>query len=427
MSTPLAPPSPRVRGPRSADADKQLAVAAKLGAPGGAVQNPCLEERDGACARTALEPLFRRFDALDDRTAKKHASLAVLGNSLIASDHIVDVVRARLQERFGDGGAGFLLADRMADYGPRTRTGRARPGAFRAHNFAMGQKGRYPFGVAGVLHVSRARGARTWWPVRDEARARVFWLDHEGAPPLALFADDALVEELTPSGDERMRVTDVVLPSGSERVALVARGPRAVVYGASLSNDAGVRPGVMLHTFGVPAAGPGHFLKRTRADLFREQLQALAPDLVVIMLGGNETKRLEWRQVGRRKVETHARELVARLRDVAPDAGCLVVGPIDAVKGKGARPWRTRPHLAWVNESWRWTAVEHGCAFFDLLGAMGGPGALKRFAQRGWVHDDLVHPRAPGLDVLGELLADALLDAYASTERPATTHVAVAR
>jgi hypothetical protein len=47
---------------------------------------------------------------------------------------------------------------------------------------------------------------------------------------------------------------------------------------------------------------------------------------------------------------------------------------------------------------------------------MGGRGALRRLADEGAVWDDFVHPRGLGLDLLGELVADALLDAYARSQ-----------
>jgi hypothetical protein len=46
---------------------------------------------------------------------------------------------------------------------------------------------------------------------------------------------------------------------------------------------------------------------------------------------------------------------------------------------------------------------------------MGGAGSLARFYKAGFMHDDLVHPKGRGLDVLGHLVTDALLRAWVET------------
>ncbi|MFP2903049.1 hypothetical protein [Corallococcus sp. 4LFB] len=59
-------------------------------------------------------------------------------------------------------------------------------------------------------------------------------------------------------------------------------------------------------------------------------------------------------------------------------------------------------------------ALAGGCGFFNLYTAMGGAGSLARFHQAGFMHEDLVHPRGRGLDLLGQLVADALLAGWAN-------------
>ena len=51
-------------------------------------------------------------------------------------------------------------------------------------------------------------------------------------------------------------------------------------------------------------------------------------------------------------------------------------------------------------------AIEEGCGWLDLFQAMGGSGSIKRFDKAGLMHDDRVHPKGRGLDVLGQLITD---------------------
>jgi hypothetical protein len=95
------------------------------------------------------------------------------------------------------------------------------------------------------------------------------------------------------------------------------------------------------------------------------------------------------------------------------------MGPIDAVRGgNGPNKLTQRPYLDEVIGIERQIALAEGCAFFDIFSAMGGSGSLARFVQAGFVHEDLVHPRSHGLDLLGQLLTDALLRGWVESEDP---------
>ena len=188
---------------------------------------------------------------------------------------------------------------------------------------------------------------------------------------------------------------------------LKALSAKTVVHGVAVENDGG---GVVVDTFGVPAVDATLWLG-TDPLTMSAQLAARDPDLAVIMLGGNETKRVAWHRRDVDDVEDDLRTLIRRVRDVVATP-CLVVGPIDAVVGSGPDVFRQRPQLDDVNELHRVVAHDEGCGWFDLYAAMGGRGSLSRLNDAGAVHGDLVHPKGRGLDVLGQLIADALFDAW---------------
>lgn len=386
-------------------------VADTLRAPGAAIEDPCIAFSGPVCAATALGSFFEALDRLDHHTATAPVRIATLGNSLIASDHITDVIRSRLQEQFGDGGTGFVLADRISNYGRRTRTGHAKANDWTAYNFAMGDRGPYPFGVAGVLHASTRSGARTSFRVDGETRAEFLYYDHPNASSFDIVIDGKKTHHVAASKVFGGQSIEVTLPPGTKRIEMVADGPNVASYGAILEREA---PGIIWNTFGVPAAGARTFLEADN-ELFIDHLRRQKPNLVAVMLGGNETKRLQWRKRTQQEVEEDFTTLLNRIRETVPEASCLAIGPIDAVDGGRANPFRMRPHLPWVIRTQRRIARAHGCAYLDLFAAMGGPGSLKRFHAKRYLHDDLVHPRSAGLDVLGELIAQSMLRAW---ERP---------
>lgn len=399
--------SPLMKQPALSKNDQSnLKLAKRLGMPGASVEESCLESVGSDCAKWALDDFSRAL--LDTRAGKKHTRVTVFGNSLIASDHIVDIVREAFVTEFGDGGRGFLLADRMADYGRRTRTGITKRG-FTTYNFGQGEIGPYPHGLPGVLHETTKK-ASTRWIIDGADMARVFWFDHKRAPQFTLWVDKEKMTDVVPQKQAGGRIETIRIPDQSKNLIFKTNGRRAVLYGASLERE---KPGFILDTFGVVASDAKRFLK-TDPDLHRQQLTALDPDLIVFMLGGNEIKRVAWGRYRLDAVRNDLRKLIRRTKEISPRSSCLVVGPLENVRGtKHKRPFQTRPQVRLVNAAKRAVALEEGCAFFDLFKAMGSSGAMQRLSKRNLLHDDLVHPKGRGLDIPGSLMVDALFKAIA--------------
>lgn len=407
----------RVLPPVSPRATRLATLGRKLGTRPPRMEDPCVASTGPGCA-TALAPFFTALDTLAAGSAPVPVVIAAFGNSLIAGDRIVDVVRQELAGAFGDGGRGVLLADRLAPYGPRARSGHAQ-GGWEARTLGEMKPAELPFGISGVYHQALAPKARSRFALEGERQGTLWWFDAPGGGPLYVHVDGHPLTTTLSMGDGQAHALPFTLPEGARELELVAGGKGAVVLGVVLQRP---RPGIVLDTLGVPSADANLFL-RAHEDIFRAQLVERDPRLLLFILGGNETKRLEWRRSEPEEVERGLRALLRRSRAAVPGAACLVVGPIDAVRtGKGSERLVQRPYLTEVLAMERQVALAEGCAFFDLFSAMGGSGSLARFLQAGLVHDDLVHPRGQGLDLLGQLLTDALLRAWVEAgEEPLRT------
>lgn len=392
-------------------------LAQKLGSRDEKVQNPCVRFDAEGCARTALDPFFASLDAVKAREEGSHATVVTLGNSLIASDHVTDVVRARLVARFGDGGKGFLLPDRLSKAGGRrVRTGRGTDG-WDIHTFAQKPPRRDEFGFTGSMHESTREGERITWQLAGATRARLFYLEHKDNPGFSLELDGKPLLTVTPERPDvpEDRVLDVELDKAATSLRLTAHGKGVVLYGVALAKDT---PGVVWDTIGVPASDAGMYVA-TDEGIFARQLAAREPSLVVVMVGGNEIRSLSYGWVTPEEVRAQYAALLDRVKSAVPGAACLAVSPIDAARATAAgAQLTTRRETLEVVALEREVALEKGCAFYNLFEAMGGEGSLERFHREGLVNDDLVHPKGAGGDVLGNLLADALLAAYRETPLP---------
>ncbi|NMO23041.1 hypothetical protein HPC49_44655 [Pyxidicoccus fallax] len=422
VPTPVAvrapPAAPRREMPaRPARVQALQELMERLGAPGARVDDPCVTPaEDGGCARTALAPFFESLDALAAGTASGPVVIEAFGNSLIAGDRIVDILRDDLSLAFGSAGRGLLLVDRMAPYGGRTRTGVSAAG-WQPRTLGELRAPPLPFGITGVYHVATTAKARGRFKLEGESRGTLWWLDVPRGGALTVSSGGQVLARTEPSGDGTARATHFELPAGATTVDVVAEEKGAVVQGVVLQH---ARPGIVLDMLGVPSADAGLYARMDDAIL-RSQLAERAPRLLVFFLGGNESKRLEWKRVNLETVRADLKALLGRARLAAPGSACMVVGPMDAVSDtRGASKTRTqRPFLEAVVTAEREVALAQGCAFFDTYTAMGGKGSLMRFHASGFMHDDMVHPRGKGLDLLGHFVTDALLRAWVETPRPA--------
>ncbi|MGQ0506674.1 MAG: GDSL-type esterase/lipase family protein [Myxococcaceae bacterium] len=390
------------------------ALAEDVQAPGGEIDSLCGVD----CAKHPLADFFAALEILD--TAKEPVRVAVFGNSLIAADGITGYLRERMVDRFGDGGRGLLLAERLGPWGPRARTGTAK-GKWILSTVAHLEPLNFPHGVTGAQHQAGNASATTEYALNGETQAQLWWLPTDDENGLKLSVDGKPVASYRPTRAGVAQRADFELPVGARSMEISADGAGPVIQGVVLERKQ--KGGVIVDTLGVPSVDASLFL-RTDEGLFVDQLAARAPSLVTLMLGGNEVKRLAWNKATPDEQDADLRTLIRRTRTAAPLASCLVVGPIDSVRGPSHKPapFEQRAELEGYRAQQKRIAREEGCAYFDLFLAMGGSGSLKRFHARGMIHADLVHPRGKGLDLLGELLSSALLRAYDG--RPAPTEVA---
>ncbi|QSQ21865.1 hypothetical protein JY651_43085 [Pyxidicoccus parkwayensis] len=387
-------------------------LAERLGAPGTRVDDPCVAPDGDGCARTALGPFFDALDALSVGRASGPTVIEAFGNSLIAGDRIVDILRDDLGAAFGSAGRGLLLVDRMAPYGGRSRTSHSASG-WQPRTLGELRAPPLPFGITGVYHVATTAKARGRFHLDGEPKGTLWWLDVPKGGALTVSSGGQVLAKTEPTGDGAAHATHFELPAGATSFDVVAEQKGAVVQGVVLQQ---ARPGIILDMLGVPSADAGLYARVDDAML-RAQLTEREPKLMLFFLGGNESKRLEWKRMDVAKLRADLQTLLRRARAAAPASACMVVGPMDAVSdthGK-AQTFKQRPFLESVVSAEREIATAEGCAFFDTFTAMGGAGSLARFYKAGFMHDDLVHPRGRGLDLLGHLVTDALLRAWVET------------
>lgn len=401
--------------------DALARLAARVGAKTVPIVEGCLEAEANPCPKGGLHGLRSRLAA---RAAGEETTVRVLhlGDSHIAADLISDLVRERLQARFGNAGRGLIQADQRIGYGGR-RLARKDADWNRPRVVdPRGPGGRY--GLFGIALEAQKKGAAVHYRVEEEDRR--IELHYQAGPRLPGFEVTLDGQALTTldAKSERFetRVGSVALPEpapppeGKERpdsvprprrLEIAALGPKARLYGLGFFTDA---PGLVWTSIGPVGADTKVFLQLERKS-FVESLRQHRPDLVVLMVGGNDAHKIRrgWKTFD--EIEADHRELVGLLRETVPEVSILLLSPLDSGVKRGGRVV-SKPLIPEMRDLQRRVADDLGIGFWDAYEAMGGEGAVARWARAKVMNADLIHPKKPAADLLGQLLADAILAWY---------------
>jgi lysophospholipase L1-like esterase len=389
----------------------------KMGAQHVDIDPGCRRMGTAGCEESGLAPFFSALSELREDRRRRPVRVVHLGDSLIASDHITDMIRVRLQERHGSGGKGFLFIDRPTGAGRSVRTGTASEG-WQITRLIDRNYPKEKLGYTGVAFASAGTGSQSVRFSTEGARFAELFFQTKADGGTVQFSVDgkSLQRLLTRFEEQEVAFSRISLPEDTKTLSLQTSG-KVELHGVSLETG---MPGIVYDTIGLPGATAEVFLRAQRGA-FRSQLRHRKPSLVVLMVGGNEAFYISRNRITPEEIRTQATELVKWVRESVPDSACLIMAPIDAAVRTMGGELVPRRGSKEVGDILREVSREGGCAFWDALSAMGGEGASIKWLSAGLFNEDLVHPRARGSDLLGHLFDFALQREYAKAHQPLLT------
>lgn len=334
------------------------------------------------------------------------------GDSMLTGDSISDAVRRRLQARFGDGGHGFVLAGRPWPWYRHMGIGHWNSAGFRVNRITKNSLEDGLMGLGCVSFRSYRPGARFFVEPEEPARVSlfdVFYLEQPNGGSLRLTVDghtDEIVSTRADSVGSGFRAIEV--PDGAHRLTVTnAGGGEVRIYGVAIERAG---PGVVYDSLGVNGLHASNFTRFDRSHL-DDQIRHRSPNLIVVMLGTNESQNSRLDLAGHASDFTTMLEL---LRGGAPQASCLVVSPPDRAMRAGRGRLVSRPIISRIVARQREVARDAGCGFWNTYEAMGGEDSAADWRRRhpALMGGDLTHPTPEGADILGGLLAAALISGY---------------
>jgi len=359
-------------------------------------------------------PLEHFYAALRTLEAGKDADgkvrILAYGASHTDADIYPHYLRSYLQQRFGDGGHGFVHIARPWNwYGHVDMQVSGVKRWSTAH--AQRKKGIEDgmFGLMGASLTATSRKAFGKVSPRSDAVAsqyEIYFLAQPRGGSFKVFADGKLHATVK----TRAKVPSAgyyafSLPEGQHEIEIqvVGNGPIRM-FGMTAER---AQPGIVVDTLGIGGTRAANMLGWDEA-VWADNVSHRAPDLIMLAYGTNEA------------TDTHAdiavyaadqRAVMDKLRRIAPQASCLIISGGDFPRRIDDGTFRVRPRVAKIRETQREVAREYGCAFWNLHQFMGGDLSMTRWAraQPAMAKSDHLHFTKRGYTRMGMGLVDAIM------------------
>jgi len=350
----------------------------------------------------AMVPFFEQLRRTKSGENTGPLSILHYGDSHTAADEWTGSVRALLQAQFGDGGGGYSLAGRPFSSYRRLdlKSGESR-GWQTEGLLTKGTDGLY--GLGGVSISTTLRGQSVYLEA-ECSRLELFYLQQPSGGELQLYDNGAAVDKISTDGTLGPGYFQYQAGAGSHRFELetLQRAP-VRLFGWVTEKDRGIT----YETLGINGA-QASIMFRWDDAMLASNIARRNPALIVLAYGTNEATNSDWTQESYREMFSR---LLQRLREDAPTASILVLGPPDRdYRAKGR--WANMEKLDRIVAAQREAALASRCAFWDMREKMGGKGAMREWVTAGLAQYDHVHFTAPGYRRLGYTLFRDLMYNY---------------
>jgi lysophospholipase L1-like esterase len=376
---------------------------------------------------TGKQNLYRFFNSLKNDSIVR---IMHYGDSQIEGDRITAFIRNKLQLRFGGTGVGLRPALQPYDYifsavQQNSDNWKRYPvyGAVDSlvtHNKygVMGAFSRYaPLTSDSVPYVDSAlyeanltieKSKISYKTAKAYKNMRLFYGNTKRPVDLEVLANGKTVLKNTLRPDIEYGVIECDLPDTTYKIELRFLGfDGPDIYGIELAE----KTGIIVDNIALRGSS-GTIFTRTDFVHSKKMYDDLDPQLFILQFGGNVMPYITDTEAIKRYGSWFGSQL-KRIQKMCPDAAIIVIGPSD-MSTKEKDKFVTYPHLPEVVEELKITALESGCAYWDMFGAMGGKNSMPAWvnAEPELARPDYVHFSPRGARVIANMFYNALIVEY---------------
>ncbi|MHB1687664.1 MAG: SGNH/GDSL hydrolase family protein [Ignavibacteriaceae bacterium] len=350
------------------------------------------------------------FDALKKAGSEK-IRVAHYGDSGNEGDAITANIREDLQQKFGGKGVGFLSITSQ-DITFRTTTKESFSNNWSTTSVVTGNANNMPLGINGELSIPQGVSwvnyqTTNWLPyLKTFNMARVFYSNAKASTVNYSF-NNGSNQSATLQPGNTLKELKLNAPGGSaESFRLTTTfANQAYFYGVSLEDGNGV------YVDNFPWRGnTGLGFTSIPESSFMQFGKMLNYKLIILAFGANETS---FNSTENTWYANQMVKVIDNLKKAFPQTSFLLIGVGDRGIKRGTR-FITDPNVPLLLKVQQDIANMTGIAFWNLFEAMGGNGAIEK-----WVHAnpplaymDYTHPSWQGSAKIGDMIANAIMQAY---------------
>lgn len=360
----------------------------------------------GTASGTGMDHFYAALAQADKMN--RPVRIAYVSDSYVEGDIMLIDLRHLLQERFGNGGLGWIRCRTYFDEG--TYAASLSSSGFEPHHimkrksFSMGQyilpQGYCEVhGSASMTVASGASGYPTSW---SNATA---WGYTEGGATIS-----ALGKKVNWKGSKSLQTAAFNAPN--MRKFTMAVNGNAKMFGVSFENT----HGVVVDNFGMRGSS-GLPLAHMSASLSGEFAQKRPYDLVVVHFGLNAISQGENENVCIGYVQ-QMKKSIAFIQKIYPQSAVLVVSASDmAARNPSTGVVQTMPLVPSLVRRQKKMASEMGTGFLNLYDMMGGRNSVVGMVEHHLAEKDYTHVNRKGGEVLAKKFARSLIAGYDNYQR----------
>jgi len=351
----------------------------------------------------ALVPFFEQLYREKAGVSRGSVRILHFGDSHTAADEWTGDLRALFQAGFGDGGPGFSLAGHP--YRGYRRFDVSGGGSRGWHTLGLARAdGDGFYGLGGVSISTGSAGESVYIEAECEV-LEIFYLQQPDGGDLGFYDNGERVGEIATNGELGPAYFSYAPALGLHYFELrtLRRAPvRLFGWAADRSK------GVTYEALGINGAEAAVMFKWDE-KLLASNLEHRNPALIVLAYGTNEAGSPNW---DRQSYEQMFSALLARLRQYAPAASILAIGPPDRYYRYRRGPLQPLEKVTDIIEAQREACRENGVAFWDTRARMGGKGSMRNWVLAGLAQRDYVHFVGQGYRLLGNTLFKDVMQNY---------------
>ena len=357
-----------------------------------------------------LDQMKYFFNALKNSRNEK-LRVAHYGDSGVEGDAITANIREDLQKQFGGNGVGFLSITSQ-DITFRTTTKMSFSDNWQTISVLTGNPNNIPLGINGFTCIpqtgSWVKYSTTNWMqyLNTFSVAKLFYSNAKNSSIKYSFNNSGDQSANLKSGNDLKELD--LYPQGGNANSLkitATLADQAYFYGVSLENGNGV------YVDNFPWRGnTGLGFQSISESSFKQFSKLMDYKLIILSFGANETS------FGSSDNTWYANQMIKiinNLKKAFPETSILIIGVGDRSIKRGTR-FVTDPSIPLLLKVQQNIAERTGVAFWSLFDAMGGYNSMET-----WVNAnpplalmDYTHPSYQGAAKIGDMIAQAVIDAY---------------